>query len=89
MKYIFIILLPSFLFANTPLENQDFDIKKFSGLWYEIARVENSFQTFFFQSWQYSKIKIVNKFHHLNYNEQFFHNEKNKGFQIMFFHLKI
>ena len=45
MKYIFIILLPSFLFANTPLENQDFDIKKFSGLWYEIARVENSFQT--------------------------------------------
>lgn len=44
MKYIFILLLSSSLFANTPLENQSFDIKKFSGLWYEIARVENSYQ---------------------------------------------
>lgn len=35
---IFLSLLPAF--ANTPV-----DIKKFSGLWYEIARVENSFQT--------------------------------------------
>ena len=44
MKYIFILLLASSLFANTPLENQDFNIKKFSGLWYEIARMENSYQ---------------------------------------------
>lgn len=44
MKYIFILLLASSLFANTPLENQDFNIKRFSGLWYEIARMENSYQ---------------------------------------------
>lgn len=35
---IFLSLLPAF--ANTSV-----DVKKFSGLWYEIARVENSFQT--------------------------------------------
>ncbi len=41
MKYIFLIIFfISSLFANTSV-----DIKKFSGLWYEIARVENSFQT--------------------------------------------
>lgn len=41
MKYIFLIIFfLSPIFANTPV-----DIKKFSGLWYEIARVENSFQT--------------------------------------------
>ena len=41
MKYIFLIIFfLSPIFANTPV-----DIKKFSGLWYEIARLENSFQT--------------------------------------------
>ena len=41
MKYIFLIIFfLSPIFANTPI-----DIKKFSGLWYEIARIENSFQT--------------------------------------------
>lgn len=41
MKYIFLIIFfLSPIFANTSV-----DIKKFSGLWYEIARVENSFQT--------------------------------------------
>ena len=41
MKYIFLIIFfLSPIFANTPV-----DIKKFSGLWYEIARIENSFQT--------------------------------------------
>lgn len=35
---IFLSLFPAF--ANTFV-----DVKKFSGLWYEIARVENSFQT--------------------------------------------
>ena len=41
MKYIFLIIFfLSPIFANTPV-----DIKKFSGLWYEISRVENTFQT--------------------------------------------
>lgn len=41
MKYIFLIIFfLSPIFANTSV-----DIKKFSGLWYEIARIENSFQT--------------------------------------------
>ena len=41
MKYIFLtIFFISSIFASTPV-----DTKKFSGLWYEIARVENSFQT--------------------------------------------
>ena len=41
MKYIFLIIFfISSIFASTPV-----DTKKFSGLWYEIARVENSFQT--------------------------------------------
>ena len=34
------ILSLSFCFANTSI-----DIKKFSGLWYEIARLDNSYQT--------------------------------------------
>ncbi|GGD48009.1 hypothetical protein GCM10012288_22810 [Malaciobacter pacificus] len=42
MKFlIFIIMSLSTLNANTSL----IDIKKFSGLWYEIARIDNSFQT--------------------------------------------
>ena len=41
MKFLFLaIFFSSSIFANTLV-----DIKKFSGLWYEIARVENSFQT--------------------------------------------
>lgn len=41
MKYIFLItFFSSSIFATTPV-----DTKKFSGLWYEIARIENSFQT--------------------------------------------
>ena len=41
MKFLFLsIFFSSFIFANTFV-----DIKKFSGLWYEIARIENSFQT--------------------------------------------
>jgi lipocalin len=30
---------------NTLFANNSIDAKKFSGLWYEIARVENKFQT--------------------------------------------
>ena len=42
MKHLFLTIFLSLLpaFANTSV-----DVKKFSGLWYEIARVENSFQT--------------------------------------------
>ncbi|MBU0924476.1 lipocalin family protein [bacterium] len=42
MRLIFITLFifSSIIFANTPI-----DAKKFSGLWYEIARIENSFQS--------------------------------------------
>ncbi len=45
MKYFFILFFTTTLFSNNSLENQDFNIKKFSGLWYEIARMENSYQT--------------------------------------------
>lgn len=45
MKYIILsIIIISNIFANNSLESKDFDIKKFSGLWYEIARTENSYQ---------------------------------------------
>ena len=41
MKFLFLtIFFYSSFFANTSI-----DVKKFSGLWYEIARIENSFQT--------------------------------------------
>ncbi|MDN5041980.1 lipocalin family protein [Aliarcobacter butzleri] len=41
MKFLFLtIFFSSSIFANTLV-----DIKKFSGLWYEIARIGNSFQT--------------------------------------------
>lgn len=41
MKFLFLsIFFSSSIFANTSI-----DIKKFSGLWYEVARIENSFQT--------------------------------------------
>ncbi|MDD2896676.1 MAG: lipocalin family protein [Aliarcobacter sp.] len=45
MKYLHLIFFFfSTIYANSSLKN-DFDMKKFSGLWYEIARIENSFQT--------------------------------------------
>ncbi|QKF66968.1 lipocalin domain-containing protein [Arcobacter venerupis] len=45
MKYLYLIFfLLSTIYANNSFKN-DFDMKKFSGLWYEIARIENSFQT--------------------------------------------
>lgn len=41
MKFLFLtIFFSSSIFANTSV-----DVKKFSGLWYEIARIENNFQT--------------------------------------------
>lgn len=45
MKYLYLLFfLISTIHGNSSLNN-DFDMKKFSGLWYEIARIENSFQT--------------------------------------------
>lgn len=42
MRLIFLTL---FIFLSTIFANTPVDIKKFSGLWYEIARTNNSFQT--------------------------------------------
>lgn len=41
---LFILILFSTLFSNTSFDIDTFDKKKFSGLWYEIARTYNSFQ---------------------------------------------
>lgn len=42
MKRLFLFFLPFILFANEPLSYVD--AKRFSGLWYEIARTYNSYQ---------------------------------------------
>lgn len=42
MKFILLLI---FFSLSISFANSSVDIKKFSGLWYEIARVENSFQT--------------------------------------------
>ena len=45
MKFIILsFFLISNIFANNFLEPKDFSVQKFSGLWYEIARLENSYQ---------------------------------------------
>lgn len=45
MKLVFIIFFSfSSIFANASFNINTFDKKKFSGLWYEIARTYNSFQ---------------------------------------------
>ena len=45
MKFIVLsFFLISNILANKSLESQHFDIREFSGLWYEIARIENSYQ---------------------------------------------
>ena len=45
MKFIILsFFLISNIFANNSLEPKDFSVQKFSGLWYEIARLENSYQ---------------------------------------------
>ena len=45
MKYIFLIIFLIIFFISSIFASTPVDTKKFSGLWYEIARVENSFQT--------------------------------------------
>lgn len=42
MKFILLLI---FFSLSISFANSSVDVKKFSGLWYEIARVENSFQT--------------------------------------------
>ena len=45
MRYFIIILFSTFLFSNTPpTPVPHVDIKKFSGLWYEIARTYNKYE---------------------------------------------
>ena len=45
MRYYYLLLLFStLLFSNTPLPVPYVDVKKFSGLWYEVARTYNSYQ---------------------------------------------
>ena len=67
MKYIFLIIFfLSPIFANTPI-----DIKKFSGLWYEIARVENSFQTSCVASSIEYKLQQDNSYAKLENNQLF------------------
>ncbi len=45
MRYYYVLLLFStFLFSNAPLPVPHVDIKKFSGLWYEVARTYNDYE---------------------------------------------
>ncbi|CAA6823488.1 MAG: outer membrane lipoprotein [uncultured Sulfurovum sp.] len=44
MKAFFFLLISTLLFANAPLPVDNVNIKKFSGLWYEVARTSNSYQ---------------------------------------------
>ncbi len=45
MRFNYLLLLFStFLLSNTPLPVPHVDVKKFSGLWYEVARTYNSYQ---------------------------------------------
>lgn len=44
MKKTVLILFSTLLFGNAPLPVAEVNIKKFSGLWYEIARTSNSYQ---------------------------------------------
>ena len=44
MKAYLYVLTSALLFANTPSPVSHVDIKKFSGLWYEIARTYNSYE---------------------------------------------
>ena len=67
MKYIFLtIFFISSIFASTPV-----DTKKFSGLWYEIARVENSFQTSCVASSIEYKLQQDNSYAKLENNQLF------------------
>lgn len=44
MKYYILILLSTLLYSNTPPPVPHVDIKKFSGLWYEVARTYNDYE---------------------------------------------
>ena len=44
MKRWLFILLSTFLFSQAPVPVPYVDVKKFSGLWYEVARTYNSYQ---------------------------------------------
>ena len=44
MKYTIFILFSTLLLSKSPIPVPHVDIKKFSGLWYEVARTYNSYQ---------------------------------------------
>lgn len=44
MKYTIFILFSTLLLSKSPIPVPHVDIKKFSGLWYEMARTYNSYQ---------------------------------------------
>ena len=44
MKYFLLILISTLLLSKSPTPVPYVDIKKFSGLWYEVARTYNSYQ---------------------------------------------
>lgn len=44
MKALFLLLISTLIFANTPTPVGHVDIEKFSGLWYEVARTYNSYE---------------------------------------------
>jgi len=44
MKQWVFILFSTLLFANIPVPVHYVDVKEFSGLWYEVARTDNSYQ---------------------------------------------
>lgn len=44
MRYYLLLLLSTLLFSNAPLPVPHVDIKKFSGLWYEVARTYNDYE---------------------------------------------
>ncbi len=44
MKPLLYLFLSTLLFSNAPAPVQEVDVKKFSGLWYEVARTDNNYQ---------------------------------------------
>ena len=44
MKTLIYIFLTTLLFSNAPAPVAVVDVKKFSGLWYEVARTDNNYQ---------------------------------------------
>lgn len=68
MKFILLLI---FFSLSISFANSSVDVKKFSGLWYEIARVENSFQTSCVASSIEYKLQQDNSYAKLENNQLF------------------